>query len=286
MKGIQAVNPYSETAGFPTGAQGRLSTTFGIKGRSHTHVSERLSGADAIIDGAEMIVGDHADIVIAGGTEAPLCALVWSAYQDAAFLVPTRNDLSVYQPFDQMHEGMLLGEGATFFVLEEYEHALRRGVPVVGELCGWSQKTDSSPQKDGHILARAITQSIAHAHMQREQIGGVFAQGSGLLREDSAELRAINLAFGEHARPFVTATKAAFGHLIGAATPTDLAILLHSLATSLVPALPQGEMPLPCDNLDVVRGRVRVVDDHLSRLLLSGGSGGLQACLVVRAHKR
>src|SRR5207237_5315671 len=127
-------------------------------------VSERASGAHALIEGAKAIQRSDADIVIAGGTEAPLTPFAWAAYHASNMLQPTsqpRDPVHAHQPFVRQHTGMLIGEGSTFLVLEEREHALRRDVPILAEIRGWSRGTDPYPLEGSRKQSgRGLTQAI------------------------------------------------------------------------------------------------------------------------------
>jgi 3-oxoacyl-(acyl-carrier-protein) synthase len=288
-QGKQGVDRYSETAGFPPSAQGHISIHFGVKGRSRTFVSERASGAHALIEGAKMIQRGLADVVIAGGAEAPITSIVWSAYQSSGMVARTSElePAYTYRPFDSEHMGMIVGEGSTFLVLEEREHAEQRGVPILAEVCGWGMGTDPTPlhisqkavQSPGQTFVRIISTSLDQAHIRSVDIDAIFAHGAALPQEDATERAAMTTVFGDYRVP-VTIPKLGFGHLQGAAAATDVAIAVQSLLHHTIPPTPSAQYLEAVSGLDLVYTPVCTRELRQS-MVLSGGLGGMQACLVV-----
>ncbi len=281
-RGLRAMNPYGLTAGFPAGPQGHISIFFGIEGRTRTFVSERASGAHALIEGAKAIQRGDAEIVIAGGTETPLTSLVWAAYHSSNMLHPTAQleDLvHAYQPFARQHRGMFIGEGSTFLVLEEREHARRRDVPILAEVRGWSRSIDPHPlegssKQAGRGLRRTILASLAQADIQPTAVDVIVPAGPALAEEDVAEEAAIRSIF-DRPLPIVT-PKTVLGHLQGAATATDVAIAALALDRQMLPPTQDARVRSDlnrtgeCPDLPI---------KHV--LILSGGLGGMHASLLV-----
>jgi len=288
-KGKQGTHLYLATASFPASAQGYISICFGVKGRARTFVSERASGAHALIEGANNIQRGQADIVIAGGTEAPITPMVWSAYQSGHMLqrTHTMEPAHTYRPFDHKHTGMIIGEGSTFVIFEEREHALRRGVPILAEVRGWSMGTDPTPltpsevpkEQPGRWLAKTINASLMQANIQSDDIDVIFPHGSAIAEEDEAELSAITTVFG-HDRIPVSIPKVGFGHLQGAAVSTDMAIAVQSLLNQTIPPTPHAELLEVDSGLNLVHTHAQTTEIKHS-LILSGGLAGMHACLVV-----
>jgi 3-oxoacyl-(acyl-carrier-protein) synthase len=280
-KGVDAMDCYGLTAGFPAGPQGHIGILFGIEGRTRTFVSERASGAHALIEGAKAIQRGDAEIVIAGGTEAPLTPLVWAAYHSSNMLQPTsqlEDSVHAYRPFVQ-RTGMLIGEGSTFLVLEEREHARRRDVPILAEIRGWSRGTDPYPlegsrKRPGKGLTRAIQASLAPADIQPTAVDVIFPAGPALAEENRAEKAAIRSIF-EQPLPIVL-PKTVLGHLQGAATATDVAIAALALDRQMLPptqdTLVRSELnsTSECGDFPIRHA-----------LILSGGLGGVHASLLV-----
>ncbi len=274
-KGVSAMNRYGLTAGFSAGPQGHISIFFGVEGRTRTFVSERASGAQALIEGAKAIQRGDADIVITGGTEAPLTPLVWAAYHSSDMLQPT-SQLDEPAHAAHKHTGMLLGEGSTFLILEDREHARRRNVPILAEIGGWSRGIDPYPlegaQKEpGRGLTRAIQRSLVQSDIQPTDIDMIFPGGPALAAEDAAEDAAIRNIF-ERPLPVVI-PKALLGHLQAATTTTDIAIAALTLARQQIP---------PTQNALSDLSRYDYSNSLMKHaLILSSGLGGMYASLIV-----
>lgn len=267
-KGRRAMSLHSLTAGFLAGPQGHISIFFGVEGGMRTFVSERIGGAYALIEGAKAIQRGDVEVVIAGGTEAPLSPLSWAAYHSAHTLQSTVQPGG--QPLGE-HTEMLIGEGSTFLILEEREHALQRGVPILAEISAWSRGTDPYPlqgssRQPGKGLTRIIHKSLALADIQPAAIDVIFPAGSSFTQENSREETAINEMFGRH--PSVAMPKAILGHLQGGAVATDAAIATLALNRQQIPPT-----------------RDALVHSHPSpikhALILSSGLGGTHASLII-----
>jgi len=277
-KGVGTMDRYGLTGGFLAGPQGHISILFGVEGRTRTFVSERASGAHALIEGAKVIQRGDAEIVIAGGTEAPLTPLAWAAYQASTMLQPTSH-LEEPVHADRPHTETLIGEGSTFLVLEGCEHALRRGVPILAEIHGWSRGTDPYPlegsrKQPGRVLTQAIHASLAQADIQPTTVDVIFPAGPALAEEDVAEEAAIRSMFD---RPLpIVIPKTVLGHLQGAAAATDVAIAALALDRQMIP--PTQDALLRSD-LSSISECADLPIRHV--LVLSGGLGGTHASLLV-----
>lgn len=286
-EGPREVSPYQATAWFPTAPQGNICIKHGIKGRSRTFVTDRASGASALIHAAETIRRGHADVMIAGGTEQPLSPYAWLCCQTGDFLTRFGNsDPAVaYRPFDRRHTGTAIGEGAVLFVLEDADHARARGVPVLAEIAGWAQNTDGympyyTAEPYGDTLSAAMRRSLAAADIGPEDLGCVFADGSGIPREDASEVAGMRRVFGSGGVP-VTATKASVGHLMGAAAAADTALAVRALRESSIPPVTNLRTPAPGFDMDFVVEKPRAA--HLDHVMItSRGLGGVNACLTLR----
>ncbi|HEY6748100.1 MAG TPA: beta-ketoacyl synthase N-terminal-like domain-containing protein [Mycobacteriales bacterium] len=287
--GPREVSPYQATAWFPAAPQGNICIRYGIHGRSRTFVCDRASGAVAVLHAAETVMRGQADVVIAGGTEQPLSPYAWLCCETGGFLARSgsREPGATYRPFDRGHSGTVVGEGSVFLVLEHPEHAAQRGVPVLAELRGWSMSTDGyqpyyTVEPRGDTLARTIGSALRAASCEAADLGGVLADGSGVPREDAAEVAAIRAALnGSHGTVPVTATKAAVGHLLGAGPVADLAVAVAALARGALPPTANLGTPAPGFDLDFVRDEPRAVRDGAPLLSVSRGLGGVNVCLVV-----
>jgi 3-oxoacyl-(acyl-carrier-protein) synthase len=277
-QGVGAMDRFGLTAGFPAGPQGHVSIFFGVEGRTRTFVSERTSGAQALIEGAKTIQRGDAEVAIVGGTEAPLTSLTWAAYHSSHMLQPVsqvKDLVHTGQPFVGEHTGMLVGEGSTFLILEEREHALHRGIPILAEIRGWNRGTDSSTfegssTQPGRGLARGIRSSLVQADILPSGVDVLFPAGSTLKDEEEAEEAALSSVFEQS--PMTASSKAILGNLLSAEIATEVAI-----ATLM---LDRQTVPLPNVSPDQTSG------EHSKRslqhaLVLSSGLGGTYASLLV-----
>jgi 3-oxoacyl-(acyl-carrier-protein) synthase len=290
-EGPRAVSPYQATAWFPAAPQGNICIDQGIKGPARTFVADRASGAYALIGAAETLLRDRADVVIAGGVEAPLSPYGWLCLETSGLGAKARGSLGpgeLYRPFDAGHGGSVFGEGAVFLIMERREHAERRGARILGELAGWGASTDGympyyTVEPTGQVLGRAMRTATERAGVSGGDLGAVFAHGSGVPFEDVTEGYALHEAFGDTAsRIPVTVPKSGFGHLLGAAAPADVALALRAMREETVPATVNLDRPAPGIDLDLVRDETRPAPGWEHTLVISRGLGGVNACLLLR----
>lgn len=289
--GVREVSPYQATAWFPAAPQGNICINLGIKGPARTFVSDRASGAYALMHGADVIRRGQADVVIAGGTEAPLSPYAWLCCQTGGYLTRHGNKQpeSAYRPFDRRHTGSVVGEGSAFLILEELEHARKRGATIYGELKGWAVGTDGyipfyTVEPHGYVLTKTMQKTLRHAALEAGNIDAIFAHGSGIPVEDMTEVYAIRDTFGDRSRQIpVTAPKSAIGHMLGAAAPADVALALRAMARQELPPTANLDQPAPGFDLNFVRGSSQKVESYRNSLVVSRGLGGVNACLVVSA---
>lgn len=277
-KGLHAMERYGLTAGFLAGPQGHISICFGIEGRTRTFVSEQASGAHALIEAAKTIQRGDADVVVTGGTEAPITPLAWGAYNAASKLHPMSlsSDIVAYDQSSAYQDTpVLIGEGSTFLVLEEREHARQRGAPILAEICGWSRGTDpsllASDKQSGRILARSIHTSLKQAQLQSTTIDAIFPGGSTFPEQKAAEQAALEDVF-EQPLP-IFSTKHILGHMQGAAVATDVAIAALALEQQ---DIGRDILDHPAANAN---GKGNIALNNI--LVLSNGLGGSHASLVI-----
>jgi 3-oxoacyl-(acyl-carrier-protein) synthase len=287
--GPREVSPYMATAWFPAAVQGNVSIQFGMKGIGRTFLSDRASGALAIMHAADCLQRGKADIMLAGGSEAPFSPYATLCYETSGLMSQqaATGSTTAYRPFDDAHDGLVLAEGAAFFVLERAEDAQERGAPILAELAGWAATNDGydpvRPAPDGGRYAAAMTLAMQRAGVQADTLACVFAAGSSVPDEDVAETRAIHLALGAVAEHIPVSTpKSAFGNLFGAALPVDMAIGLLAMQRCTIPATLHFERPAPGCDLDYVPYRSRFVERFDSCLLNARGIGGANASLLLR----
>jgi 3-oxoacyl-(acyl-carrier-protein) synthase len=287
--GAREVSPYMATAWFPAAVQGNVSIQFGIKGLGRTFLNDRASGAQAIIHAADCLQRGRADVMIAGGTEAPFSPYAALCYETSGLMSRQAIDHSfdAYRPFDAAHDGLVAAEGAAFFVLERAEDAIQRGATIYAELAGWGSTYDGydlvKVAPDGERYAAAIKQALQRANKTAQEIDCIFAAGSAVPEEDLSETRAIHLALEDAAtRIPVSTPKAAFGNLFGAATAIDLAIALQALQAHIVPGTLNLDQPAEGCDLDYVPLVARPVEKLDTCLINARGMGGSNAALVLQ----
>lgn len=287
--GPRDVSPYMATAWFPAAVQGNISIQFGIKGIGRTFLSDRASGALALIHAADCLMRGRADIMLAGGSEAPFSPYAALCYETSGLMSTqaVNGATDVYRPFDSGHDGLVAAEGAAFFVLERAEDALSRGAKVYAEIAGWATSHDGydfvQAAPDGQRFAAAMTQAMQRADLQPAELDCLFAAGSAVPGEDISETRAIHLALGEAASHTPVSTpKSAFGNLFGAAMPVDMAIALLAMQHNVLPATLHLDQPAPECDLDYVPRTPRPVDHLDTALLNARGIGGTNAAVVLR----
>lgn len=287
--GPRDVSPYMATAWFPAAVQGNISIQFGIKGVGRTFLSDRTSGALALIHAADCLLRGRADIMLAGGSEAPFSPYAALCYETSGLMSTqaVNGATDVYRPFDSTHDGLVAAEGAAFFVLERAEDAVSRGAKVYAELAGWATSHDGydfvQAAPDGQRFAAAMTQAMQRAGLEPAELDCLFAAGSAVPDEDISETRAIHLALGEAAQHTPISTpKSAFGNLFGAAMPVDMAIALLAMQHKVIPATLHLDQPAPTCDLDYVPRTPRPVDCLDTCLLNARGIGGTNAAVLLR----
>lgn len=241
--GMPGLNAYVATAWFPAAAQGEFSIRRHLRGYTKTVAADSLSSGVAVDHALRLIANGRADAVLAGGTEAPLNALVVNAYRSAGLL----SRRGAYQPFDQRSDGRVLGEGACFLVLEPRARATERGAKCYARLTSIGR---------GHTLSVALRDCLQRADLPARAVDLVMLDAHGSLEADRAEYAALEEVFGAREDLRLCAPKTAFGDLVGARTATDLAIGVLSLLNQTVyPSARGGEAPLPCRSGRHVAGR-------------------------------
>jgi 3-oxoacyl-[acyl-carrier-protein] synthase II len=285
--GLRAVDPGLALSVFGGAASCNIAIEFGITGPNSTNAMSCASGTIAIGDALRAIRAGDADVMLAGGAEAPLAPLCYGAFA-LIRAMSTRNDdpATASRPFDAARDGFVMAEGATVLVLEERERALARGARVYAELVGYGSTNDAhhmtAPRPDGTQAARAMRLALHDAAVAPADVGYVNAHGSSTPLNDPTETRALQAVFGEAAaRVPVSSTKGYYGHALGASGAFEAAIAALTLTEGWLPPTLNLTTPDPACPLDYIPrvGRTQAVDTVLSN---SFGFGGINACLVLR----
>ncbi len=269
-------------------ASGLIAIDLGLKGPNFCVVSACASGAHSIGEGLRLIQRGEVDFVIAGGTEAAISPIGIAGFCSMKAM-STRNDApaKASRPFDANRDGFVMGEGSGILVIEDYEHAKKRGARIYCELAGYGATCDAShitaPAPGGEGAARAISKAIADAGMNATDIDYVNAHGTSTPLNDKNETAAVKAALGEHARKvMVSSTKSMTGHLLGAAGGVESVICALALSKGVVPPTMNYETPDPECDLDYVPNQAREVKIRAC-LNNSLGFGGHNSSLLLKA---
>jgi 3-oxoacyl-[acyl-carrier-protein] synthase II len=241
----------------------------------------------AIGEALRQIRHGYADVMLAGGAEAPLAPLCFGAFA-LIRAMSTRNDepTRASRPFDRDRDGFVMGEAACVLVLEEWERAVARGAPIYAELCGYGTTNDAhhmtAPLPTGAQAARAMRLALADANISPHEVGYVNAHGSSTPLNDPSETSAIRQVFGDHAaRILVSGTKGYYGHALGASGAVETAICALAMERGWLPPTVNLEAPDPACDLDYLpRAGREGRPEHM--LTNSFGFGGINASLVLR----
>ncbi len=267
-----------------------IAIELGVSGPNSTNAMSCASGAMAIGDGFRAIRDGYADVMFAGGAEAPLMPLCFGAFA-LIRAMSTRNDdpATASRPFDKDRDGFVMGEAATVLVLEERERALARGARIYAEVVGYGTTNDAhhmtAPRPDGRQAARAMCLALGDAHVAPHEVGYVNAHGSSTPLNDPTETLAARQVFGAHADALpVSGTKGYYGHALGASGAVEAAITVLALHRGWLPPTINLEVPDPACDLAMItgEGRDEEVDVAMSN---SFGFGGINAALVFRRHR-
>ncbi len=285
--GLKDVSPYQATAWFPAAPQGQVSIYYGLLGYSQTIIADSASGLVSIGSAYRTIQEGEADIILAGGSEAPLSPYGLLCCNTSGVLT-TKNDVpqKAYRPFDKNRDGFAIGEGAGIVILESFEHAEKRGAKIYGEVAGFSMTNDGiHPTKqdiEGRQLARAMQIAINGGEITVDDIDYICANGSATKDGDIAETKAIKAVFGKKAYQMpISAPKSAIGNLLGAAGAVDLITTTLAMENSLVPPTVNLEDRDNACDLDYIalKGKEHKIK---TALINSQGRGGINAVMVIR----
>jgi 3-oxoacyl-[acyl-carrier-protein] synthase II len=286
-EGVRGVNPALALTVFAGAGSCNLAIEFGVTGPNSTNAMSCASGAMAIGDGYRAIRRGEADVMLAGGSEAPLAPLCFGAFAIIRAM-STRNDdpTRASRPFDKDRDGFVMAEGSAVLLLEERERAVARGARIYAEICGYGTTNDAHhmtvPRPDGAQAARAIRLALREAHLQPGEIGYINAHASSTPLNDPTETLAIRQVFGEGTGAVpVSGTKGYYGHALGASGAFEAAICALASAKQWLPPTVNLEARDPACDLDYVTGPGRDADPEYL-LTNSFGFGGINACLVLR----
>jgi 3-oxoacyl-[acyl-carrier-protein] synthase II len=281
------VSPFFVPSGIVNMVAGFISIHLGIKGPNFSPVSACTTSAHSIGLGARMIVYGDADVAITGGAEAAANSIGMAGFC-AARALSTRNDdpQSASRPWDKDRDGFVLGDGAGVLILEEYEHAKKRGANIYAELVGFGMSGDAYhitlPSEGGEGAARCMNNALRDAGLNASDIQYINAHGTSTLAGDVAETMALKASFGEHAKKVaISSTKSMTGHLLGAAGGIEAIFSILAIRDQVAPPTINLQNPSPECDLDYVPNQARPmkIDVAMSN---SFGFGGTNGTLIFR----
>ena len=286
--GPRRVSPFFIPASLINLVSGQVSIRHGFKGPNHAVVTACATGAHAIGDAARLIQYGDADVMVAGSTEAALCRIALAGFAACRALSTSYNEApeTASRPWDKGRDGFVMGEGAGMLVLEEYEHAKRRGAKIYGEILGYGLSGDAhhitAPAEDGDGAFRAMGAALKNAKIQPSDIDYINAHGTSTPLGDAIEVRAVKRLFGDHAYKLtMSSTKSAIGHLLGGAGSVEAIFSLLAMGDNLCPpTLNLNDPDEGCDlDLAPLKAKEKPVNVVMSN---SFGFGGTNASLIMR----
>jgi len=259
-KGPRRVSPFCIPAMLINLASGHISIKYGFKGPNHSVVTACSTGAHAIGDSARLIALGDADVMVAGGAEAAVTPLGVAGFGAARALSTAYNDSpeKASRPFDEGRDGFVIAEGAGVVVLEEYEHAKKRGARIYAEVAGYGLSGDAyhitSPSEDGDGGFRAMKAALARANVNPSDVGYINAHGTSTPVGDGIECTAVKRLFGSAIDTVsMSSTKSAVGHLLGAAGAVEAIYSVMAIKTGILPpTLNLENISESCKGIDLI----------------------------------
>jgi len=287
-RGPRAMSAYTAIAWLQVANAGQTSIRYGIQGYCKTPVNDAVSGLDAMGMASSAIRRGAADVIVTGGCEAFIHPFILSivAYNSQYLYCALGDDIHAYRPFDRRATGLIIAEGAGMCILEEYEHARRRGATIYGEIAGYGQTNDANglmpPSVNGTHYARAIRKAMRQGNLTPEDIGYFSLDGRAVASSDQGEVDALRQVFGADSEHLVVSVpRTSQGHSYAAAGSIDTITALLALQDKVIPPTINCEELNPDYGLNMVRDEARPLAG--SAVLIGGrGFGGVNAVVAVK----
>ncbi len=289
QRGPGRVNPFTIPMLLPDTAPARIAIDYGLQGPNMAVVSACATGANSLGEAFEMIVRGDADAIIAGGSEASLNPLIIAGFNSMKAISENNDDpVGASRPFDRNRDGFVMGEGAAVLVLEDLEHAKKRGADILAEFVGYGTSVDAhhmaAPLEDGAGAALAIRKAIKRANIDPEAIDYINAHGTGTPLNDKIETTVIKNVLGEHAYNVkVTSSKSMTGHLFGGAGALEAIVCVKTLVDGIISPTINYETPDPECDLDYTPNVAQAAAVKMA-LSNSFGLGGHNATIIIKKY--
>lgn len=287
-KGIKKISPFFIPASIVNLVSGQISIKYGFSGPNISIVTACATGTHAIGESMEIIKRNDADVMVAGGTESPICEVAIGGFSSMHALSTKFNNKpeKASRPWDKDRDGFVMGEGAGIVVLEEYEHAKKRGAKIYCEVVGYGTSSDAyhmtSPEPEGKGAKKAILRALDKAKIDSEKIDYINAHGTSTQLGDIAEFKAVKEIFNKNDNLCMSSTKSSTGHLLGAAGAIETIFSAKAIETGIVPpTLNLDNLDENCKGIDLVPhfSKEKEVNFALSN---SFGFGGTNASLILK----
>ena len=282
-KGPERISPFLIPMMLPDMASGNVSMKLGLKGINYSPVSACATGTDAIGQAFDLIVKGDIDIAVAGGSEAAICPIAIAGFDSCRALSGNQDPNSACRPFDKERDGFILGEGAGILLLENYDHAVKRGANILAEVIGYGASSDAhhitQPSPGGEGAARAMNLALKRANANSDEIDYINAHWTSTPLNDKFETMSIKTVFGENTKTPISSTKSMTGHLLGAAGGIEAVFCIKALQDQVAPpTINYNNSDEDCD-LDYIPNTAR--ESRLNKVMSNSlGFGGHNASLI------
>lgn len=286
--GPRRISPFFIPSCIINMAAGHVSMRYGFKGPNMATVTACATGAHAIINAYQSIILDDADVIVAGGAESAIYPLSVGGFAQARALSHSYNDnpQKASRPWDKGHDGFIISEGAGILVLEEYEHAVKRGAKIYAEIVGYGCSGDAyhitSPAPDGNGARRAMQQALQKAGMKPQDVDYINAHGTSTIIGDAMEAKAVSELFGKGNDLRMSSTKSSIGHMLGAAGAVEAIFCAKAIEQGIVPPTLNLEDPIEeAQGLNLVANQAQKCEVKVA-MSNSFGFGGTNASLILK----